>query len=55
MGKKSVAIVNRVATAPMYIDDTASITVSEIVQMQTISQTKNLELIVIDWPPVNAV
>ena len=49
MGKIG-AIVNRVATAPMYIDDTASITVSEIrAKCRRLKQTKNLELIVIDY------
>ncbi len=48
--EKIGAIVNRVATAPMYIDDTASITVSEIrAKCRRLKQTKNLELIVIDY------
>ncbi len=48
--EKIGAIVDRVATAPMYIDDTASITVSEIrAKCRRLKQTKNLELIVIDY------
>ena len=39
--EKIGAIVNRVATAPMYIDDTASITVSEIrAKCRRLKQTK---------------
>ncbi len=48
--EKIGAVVDRVATAPMYIDDTASITVSEIrAKCRRLKQTKNLELIVIDY------
>lgn len=48
--EKIGAIVDRVATAPMYIDDTASITVSEIrAKCRRLKQTKNLEMIVIDY------
>lgn len=48
--EKIGAIVDRVAAAPMYIDDTASITVSEIrAKCRRLKQTKNLELIVIDY------
>lgn len=48
--EKIGAIVDRIATAPMYIDDTASITVSEIrAKCRRLKQTKNLQLIVIDY------
>ncbi len=48
--EKIGAIVDRVAVAPLYIDDTASITVSEIrAKCRRLKQTKNLELIVIDY------
>jgi replicative DNA helicase len=48
--EKIGAIVDRVATAPMYIDDTASITVSEIrAKCRRLKQTKDLQLIVIDY------
>lgn len=48
--EKIGAIVDRVATAPMYIDDTASITVSEIrAKCRRLKQTKDLALIVIDY------
>jgi replicative DNA helicase len=43
-------VVNRVATAPMYIDDTASVTVSQIrAKCRRLKQTKQLSLIVIDY------
>lgn len=43
-------VVNRVASAPMYIDDTASVTVSQIrAKCRRLKQTKNLALIVIDY------
>lgn len=43
-------VVNRVANAPMYIDDTASVTVSQIrAKCRRLKQTKNLALIVIDY------
>lgn len=48
--EKIGAIVDRVANAPMYIDDTASVTVSEIrAKCRRLKQTKKLELIVIDY------
>ena len=48
--EKIGAIVDRVASAPIYIDDTASVTVSEIrAKCRRLKQTKNLELIVIDY------
>ena len=48
--EKIGAIVDRIATAPMYIDDTASITVSEIrAKCRRLKQTKDLQLIVIDY------
>ncbi len=48
--EKIGAIVDRVATAPMYIDDTATITVAEIrAKCRRLKQTKNLELIIIDY------
>lgn len=48
--EKIGAIVNRVAAAPMYIDDTASVTVSEIrAKCRRLKQTKKLELVVIDY------
>ncbi|MCC8169624.1 MAG: replicative DNA helicase [Oscillospiraceae bacterium] len=48
--EKIGAVVNRVATAPMYIDDTASVTVSQIrAKCRRLKQTKNLALIVIDY------
>lgn len=43
-------VVNRVAVAPMYIDDTASVTVSQIrAKCRRLKQTKNLALIIIDY------
>lgn len=43
-------VVNRVASAPMYIDDTASVTVSQIrAKCRRLKQTKNLALIIIDY------
>ena len=48
--EKIGSVVDRVATAPMYIDDTASITVSEIrAKCRRLKQTKDLSLIVIDY------
>ncbi len=44
------SIVDKVAMAPIYIDDTASITVSEIrAKCRRLKQTKNLGLIIIDY------
>lgn len=43
-------VVNKVASAPIYIDDTASITVSQIrAKCRRLKQTKNLALVVIDY------
>lgn len=43
-------IIDRIALAPLYIDDTASITVSEIrAKCRRLKQTKNLSLVVIDY------
>ena len=43
-------VINRVASSPLYIDDTASITVSQIrAKCRRLKQTRNLELIVIDY------
>ena len=43
-------VVNKVELAPMYIDDTASITVSQIrAKCRRLKQTQNLELVVIDY------
>ncbi len=43
-------IVDKVASAPMYIDDTASVTVSQIrAKCRRLKQTKNLALVVIDY------
>lgn len=43
-------VVNRVASAPMYIDDTASVTVSQIrAKCRRLKQTRNLALIIIDY------
>lgn len=43
-------VVNRVASAPMYIDDTASITVSQIrAKCRRLKQTRNLSMVVIDY------
>lgn len=43
-------VVNRVANAPLYIDDTASITVSQIrAKCRRLKQTKHLALIIIDY------
>ncbi len=48
--EKIGSIVDRIAAAPMYIDDTASITVSEIrAKCRRLKQTKDLQLIVIDY------
>lgn len=48
--EKIGSVVDRVATAPMYIDDTASITVSEIrAKCRRLKQTKNLSMVVIDY------
>ena len=44
------AVVDKVAMAPLYIDDTASITVSEIrAKCRRLKQTKNLGLVIIDY------
>lgn len=44
------AVMDKVASAPIYIDDTASITVSEIrAKCRRLKQAKNLGLIVIDY------
>lgn len=43
-------VLNRVYTAPMYIDDTSTITVSEIrAKCRRLKQTKGLSMIVIDY------
>ena len=43
-------VVNKVASAPVYIDDTASVTVAQIrAKCRRLKQTRNLELIVIDY------
>lgn len=43
-------VVNKVASAPIYIDDTASVTVSQIrAKCRRLKQTKNLALVVIDY------
>ena len=43
-------VVNKVASAPMYIDDTASINVAQIrAKCRRLKQTKNLSLVVIDY------
>lgn len=43
-------VVDKVATAPIYIDDTPSITVSEIrAKCRRLKQTKDLSLVVIDY------
>ena len=48
--EKVGAIVDRVSTAPLYIDDTASVTVAEIrAKCRRLKQTNNLELVVIDY------
>ena len=48
--EKIGAVIDRVATAPIHIDDTASVTVSEIrAKCRRLKQTHNLELIVIDY------
>lgn len=48
--RKIGEIVNRVELAPMYIDDTASITVSQIrAKCRRLKQTQHLELVVIDY------
>ena len=48
--EKVGAVVDRVATAPMHIDDTASVTVAEIrAKCRRLKQTHNLSLIVIDY------
>lgn len=44
------AVVDKVASAPLYVDDTASITVSEIrAKCRRLKQTKNLGMIIIDY------
>lgn len=48
--KQLGSVVDKVAVAPIYIDDTASITVSEIrAKCRRLKQTKNLGLVVIDY------
>ncbi len=48
--RKIGEIVNKVELAPMYIDDTASITVSQIrAKCRRLKQTQNLALVVIDY------
>ncbi len=48
--EKIGSIVDKVSAAPLYIDDTASITVSEIrAKCRRLKQTKNLSMIVIDY------
>ncbi|MBQ3461860.1 MAG: replicative DNA helicase, partial [Clostridia bacterium] len=48
--EKIRAVIDRVATSPIHIDDTASVTVSEIrAKCRRLKQTHNLELIVIDY------
>ncbi len=48
--EKIGAIVDRVATAPIHIDDTASVTVAEIrAKCRRLKQTNNLALVVIDY------
>lgn len=43
-------VVNKVAAAPLYIDDTASVTVSQIrAKCRRLKQTRNLSLVVIDY------
>lgn len=43
-------VINKVAQAPLYIDDTASVTVSQIrAKCRRLKQTKDLSLIVIDY------
>ncbi|MDY3031940.1 MAG: replicative DNA helicase [Clostridia bacterium] len=48
--RKIGEIVNKVELAPMYIDDTASITVSQIrAKCRRLKQTQNLAMVVIDY------
>ena len=48
--RKIGEVVNKVEVAPMYIDDTASITVSQIrAKCRRLKQTKGLSLVVIDY------
>lgn len=48
--RKIGEVVNKVETAPMYIDDTASITVSQIrAKCRRLKQTQDLQLVVIDY------
>ncbi|MCD8180401.1 MAG: replicative DNA helicase [Firmicutes bacterium] len=48
--EKIGSIVDKVSSAPLYIDDTASITVSEIrAKCRRLKQTKNLSMVVIDY------
>ncbi len=48
--EKIGAVINRVASAPIYIDDTASITVSQIrAKCRRLKQTKDLQLVIIDY------
>ncbi len=43
-------VINRVATSPIYIDDTASVTVSQIrAKCRRLKQSKDLALVVIDY------
>ena len=48
--EKICDVADTIAKSPMYIDDTASITVSQIrAKCRRLKQTKNLEMIVIDY------
>lgn len=48
--EKICDVADTIAKAPMYIDDTASITVSQIrAKCRRLKQTKNLEMVVIDY------
>lgn len=48
--EKIGSIVDKVSSAPLYIDDTASITVSEIrAKCRRLKQTKNLSMVIIDY------
>lgn len=48
--EKICDVADTIATSPMYIDDSASITVSQIrAKCRRLKQTKNLEMVVIDY------
>lgn len=48
--EKICDVADTIAKAPMYIDDTASITVSQIrAKCRRLKQTKNLEMVIIDY------